>query len=192
VGAKSLARTLHHLRCHKKTGKRRRGHIRDIQLPDGRHSVDEILSGPFRDEEGNIIGAVEIVRECPQKQIAFSRVQSRSRRVRWNRQAEFYTITLSPRRMKAIFRLIERVASTMSSVLITGSSGTGTEHHCTGHRFQLPDRRNKPFVTVNCGAIPGKFVGVGTFRAHVRGVFYRSRKDHKASSRRRWWHPLPR
>src|SRR5512139_894063 len=45
-----------------KDGKPRRA-LRDIQLPEGKILWMEIFSGPFRDEEGKIIGAVEVVRD---------------------------------------------------------------------------------------------------------------------------------
>jgi len=68
------------------------------------------------------------------------------------RQAQFHNIVTQSKRMKAVFRLIERVAATLSSVLITGESGTGKELIARAIVFNS-DRKDKPFVTVNCGAI---------------------------------------
>jgi len=157
-----------------KDGKPRRA-LRDIQLPDGKILWMEIFSGPFRDEEGNIIGAVEVVRDVTE-QIRLSEECVTLRR-EMERQAQFNNIVTQSKKMKAIFRLIERVASTMSSVLITGESGTGKELIARAIVFNS-DRKDKPFVTVNCGAIPENLLESELF-GHVRGSFTGAVKDHK-------------
>lgn len=54
-------------------------------------------------------------------------------------------------------RLIEQVASTDASVLILGESGTGKEVVARAIH-ELSNRKNKAFVPVNCGAIPGELL----------------------------------
>jgi PAS domain S-box-containing protein len=157
-----------------KDGKPRRA-LRDIQLPDGNILWMEIFSGPFRDEEGKIIGAVEVVRDVTE-QIRLSEECVTLRR-EMERQAQFNNIVTQSKKMKAIFRLIERVASTMSSVLITGESGTGKELIARAIVFNSY-RKGKPFVTVNCGAIPENLLESELF-GHVRGSFTGAVKDHK-------------
>ena len=66
-------------------------------------------------------------------------------------------------------RFAERIAGTPSSVLIQGESGTGKElfaHaiHCASHR------QNKPFVAINCAAIPRELIGSELF-GYVGGSF---------------------
>ena len=85
--------------------------------------------------------------------------------------------------MQEVFRLIERVGPTEASVLLTGESGSGKElaaqmiHACSA-------RRGKPFIAVNCGAIPAGLIEAelfgyekgsftGAVRAHA-GVFERA------------------
>ena len=157
-----------------KDGKPRKA-LRDIHLPDGNVLWMEILSGPYRDETQNIIGAVEVVRDVTE-QIRITQ-QCVTLRREMERQAQFSNIITQCKKMKTIFRLIERVASTMSSVLITGESGTGKELLARAIVFNS-DRKDKPFVTVNCGAIPENLFESELF-GHVRGSFTGAMKDHK-------------
>jgi DNA-binding NtrC family response regulator len=73
------------------------------------------------------------------------------------------------RKMQEIFRLIELVAPSTASVLITGASGTGKELVArTIH--QLSSRRERPFVAINCAAIPETLIESEIF-GHEKGAF---------------------
>lgn len=71
--------------------------------------------------------------------------------------------------MKGIFRLIDKVAPRDASVLVTGENGTGKELIARAIHARSP-RRDKPFVAVNCGAIPPNLVESELF-GYEKGAF---------------------
>ena len=71
--------------------------------------------------------------------------------------------------MQEIFRIIEKVADTPSTVLITGESGTGKELIATA-LHEGSSRRNKPLIRINCAAIPKDLMESELF-GYERGAF---------------------
>jgi two-component system response regulator PilR (NtrC family) len=71
--------------------------------------------------------------------------------------------------MRRIAELLERVARARTTVLITGESGTGKERIARAIH-DASDRRDKPFLVINCGAIPETLIEAELF-GHERGAF---------------------
>lgn len=72
-------------------------------------------------------------------------------------------------KMQEIFRLVERVADSDSTILINGETGTGKG--LIAHAIHKKSyRRDKPFISINCGAIPENLLESELF-GHVKGAF---------------------
>lgn len=79
--------------------------------------------------------------------------------------------------MRQVFDMIERVAPATSNILITGESGTGKEVVAKAIHNRSP-RANKPFVAINCTAIPSELLESELF-GHLKGSFTGAIADKK-------------
>jgi len=73
------------------------------------------------------------------------------------------------KKMRDIYSLIEKLSASMANVLILGESGTGKELAAKAIHYNS-SRRDKPFVAVNCGAVPATLME-SEFFGHKRGSF---------------------
>jgi DNA-binding NtrC family response regulator len=86
-----------------------------------------------------------------------------------SRRYEFSNIIGKSKSLQDIFEKIRRVGPTDVSILITGETGTGKELVSKALHFNS-DRRDKPFVALNCAAIPENLLESELF-GHVKGSF---------------------
>ena len=95
-------------------------------------------------------------------------LQEENARLRGSIDAPFEIVGKTPV-MRALMEKIEKVAATPARVLITGDNGTGKELVARALHRMSP-RAAKPFVEVNCAAIPGELIESELF-GHMKGSF---------------------
>ncbi|MBK9002283.1 MAG: sigma-54-dependent Fis family transcriptional regulator [Myxococcales bacterium] len=78
--------------------------------------------------------------------------------------------------MRAVMELVDRIAATKTTVLITGESGTGKERVARAIH-ERSDRRSRPFLVVNCGALPEALMESELF-GHEKGAFTGAQTRH--------------
>ena len=115
-----------------------------------RRGASDFLRKPFEVEELELAFQKALEKRALKQEVARLRGQARS-------EADFMLLTGDNPKMREIRDIIEQVADTDITVLIRGESGTGKEV-VARTLFQLSDRRNQPFVKVNCAALPSELL----------------------------------
>ncbi|PKK82378.1 MAG: Fis family transcriptional regulator [candidate division Zixibacteria bacterium HGW-Zixibacteria-1] len=125
-----------------------------------------ISTALLRDKAGNIIGGVETFRDL-------STLEELQRELK--KKYSFQDIVSKNSRMLDIFDILPSIAESDSTVLIEGASGTGKELIARAiHDLSL--RKDKPIVTVNCGALPDTLLESELF-GYKAGAFTDARRD---------------
>jgi len=126
------------------------------------HGAFHFVTKPFNMEE--LLSIVN--RALSHKSLTQENIQLRSA---LHRKYRFDNIIGSGEEIRKVLSMVERVADSDSTILITGESGTGKELIAKAIHYNSP-RAAKPFVPINCGAIPGELLESELF-GHVKGAF---------------------
>ncbi len=124
--------------------------------------VDHFITKPFELDE--VLSLVE-------KTLSHKKLEQENQSLRQalHKKYRFDNIIGQSQGILRVLELIERVSASDSTVLVTGESGTGKELVAKAIHYNSA-RVNKPFVPVNCGAIPSELMESELF-GHVKGAF---------------------
>jgi len=103
--------------------------------------------------------------------------ENASLRSQVNQRYGFSNIIAHSKSMKDIFETVKRLANFNTTVLISGESGTGKELLARAIHHNSP-RRGRPFIAINCGAIPENLMESELF-GHKKGAFTDATRDKK-------------
>ncbi len=125
-----------------------------------------ITTAPIRNDQGEVVGGVEILRDLTLVESLKKTISGRYR---------LGDLVSKNPRMQEIFEILPDVAESESTVLIQGPSGSGKEVLASAIHDSSP-RREKPFVKVNCAAIPDTLLESELF-GYVKGAFTDAKKN---------------
>lgn len=148
------------------TGRPVRNRAVYIIASDGRRVPISISTAILRDPAGQVIGGAETFRDL-------SEVDQLRKEL--EHSYSFADIIGQSAPMQKLFRLLPMVAQSDSTVLIEGASGTGKELVARAIH-DLSPRSRKPFVAVNCGALPDTLLESELF-GYKAGAFTDARRD---------------
>ena len=132
----------------------------------GRTVPISISTAVLKNHRGQVIGGVETFRDLSVLEAL---------RKDLTRQYSLGDIIGKSAALQKIFHLLPDIARSDSSVLIQGPSGSGKELLAQA-LHQISGRRNKPFVAINCSALPETLLESELF-GYVRGAFTDAKKD---------------
>ncbi len=144
--------------------------VRDFRI-DVSNTSDQtvpilVSTAALRNAAGRLIGGVEIFRDVSEVEILRHALEGQ--------RGLSDLIGASPA-MREVFRILPDVAQSDATVLIQGPSGTGKELVARAVH-DLSPRRDKPFVQINCAALPDTLLESELF-GYVKGAFTDARRD---------------
>jgi len=133
---------------------------------EGRTVPISISTAVLRDDDGNVLGAVETFRDL-------SAIENLRKEL--EKSYSFEDIISKSPIMHKIFAILPDVAESESTVLFQGPSGSGKELFARAVH-NLSPRKDKPYVVINCGTLPPQLFESELF-GYVKGAFTDAKKD---------------
>jgi PAS domain S-box-containing protein len=137
-----------------------------IITKEGRHIPVVVSTSLLKDKDGKVLGGVETFRDM-----------SLVEELRKELEGRFQVGDMVSRNpgVHKIFRILPQVAESDSTVLIRGETGTGKELLARAIH-ELSPRRKKPFIAINCGALPDPLLESELF-GYKKGAFTDATRD---------------
>ena len=154
------------LNCSLKTGKRTIDKHVTILRSDGKEVPVSISTSILKNEKGKYVGGVESFRDL-------STIEELRKEIR--KSYTFEDIISKNHKILEIFNNLPIIAQSESTVLIQGASGTGKELFARAVH-KLSRRHDKPFIAINCGALPETLLESELF-GYVKGAFTDAKKN---------------
>ena len=134
----------------------------DTAIKAMKEGAYDYITKPFKVDEIKLIIKNALEKKNLQKENVFLKQAVRDR-------FHFGNIIGQSPKMAVLYDLLEKVSPTKTNILVTGESGTGKELVAKAIHYNSP-RKEKPFVTLNCGAIPESLIESELF-GHMKGAF---------------------
>ena len=132
----------------------------DLAIEAMKAGAYDYLGKPFRPDE-----VLLVLRKAEERE----RLRRENLRLRQEMSRRAPQLVAEGPAMKEVLRVVQKVAPTSTTVLIEGESGTGKELVARA-LHDLSPRAERPFVAVNCGAIPEQLIESALF-GHAKGAF---------------------
>jgi two-component system, NtrC family, response regulator AtoC len=132
----------------------------DLAIEAMKAGAYDYLGKPFRPDE-----VLLVLRKAEERE----RLRRENLRLRQEMSRRAPQLLAEGPAMKEVLRLVQKVAPTPTTILIEGESGTGKELVARA-LHDLSPRAERPFVAVNCGAIPEQLIESELF-GHAKGAF---------------------
>jgi formate hydrogenlyase transcriptional activator len=142
-----------------------------LRRGDGQYRWFLIRRNPLRDEQGRITRWFASGVDIEERKQAEDRLKHETLALREevDKASMFEEIVGTSKAIRGVLEKVSRVAPTDSTVLITGETGTGKELIARAIHKRSP-RADRPFVSVNCAAIPPTLISSELF-GHEKGAF---------------------
>jgi PAS domain S-box-containing protein len=133
---------------------------------NGKEIPISINSSALKDENGKIIGGVETFRDLSTLEALRKEIE---------KGYTFEDIVSKNHKLLELFNILPNISESEATVLIQGPSGTGKELFARAIH-NLSNRKNGPFIAINCGALPDNLLESELFGYH-KGAFTDAQKD---------------